>query len=423
MTDEPIDVVRTKRWRGMAAMALIAGGMGVVTDRPLMVLVSAVAIGFVAYPSLTGRPEVDLDVERTVSESAPAHGAEVEVNVTLRNRGGLLSDVRFVDGVPPTLSVSEGTPRHATSLRPGGSTSFSYTVVAKRGRHSFVPATVLARNLSGSLEVETTAYADTLIDCASDIGDTELRKQATQYTGRVLTDQGGSGVEFHGAREYQRGDSISRIDWKRRARTGEFVTLKFREEKSARVMLVIDARKEAYVAKGEDEPSAVAYDIYATEQLFMSLQTSRDSVGVAVLGREFTWVPPGKGDEHTARTRRMLTTHPSLTPAPPRRDDFDESQLDELQKRLTNDTQIILLSPLADDFIVDVARRIDAHGNSVSVISPDLTMEDTPGQRLARVERDARLSDLYQSEIPVVDWEVEKPLAKVLAHTTERWSG
>ncbi len=420
--DEYDNVVRTNRWRMVAVMALLAGGAGALADRPLMILMAAEGVGFIAYPNLTGAPKVDLEVEREVSDKGPGHGTEVDVDVTIKNTGGVLADVRYVDGVPPTLSVERGTPRHATTLRPGGSASFSYSVVAKRGRHSFVPSTVLARNLSGSVEVETTAYCDTVIDCASDFDDIELRKQASQYTGRVLTDQGGSGVEFHGTREYQSGDSISRIDWKRRARTGEFITLKFREERSAKVMLVLDARKEAYVSQGEDEPSAVAYDIYAAEQLFLSLEASRDSVGFAVIGREFTWLQPGAGDEHRARARRLLTTHPSLAPAPPSRDTFSEEQIDQLKKRLDSSTQIILLSPLADDYIVDTARRLDAHGNNVSVISPDLTLDDTPGRRLAKVEREARLSDLYQSEIPVVDWEVDKPLAKVLAHTTEKWT-
>ena len=413
---------RTRRWRGMTALALFAGGAGILTNRPLVLLTAAVWVGYAAYPRLTGEPSVELSVERTLSNTSPTHGDIVEVETTIRNEGGMLADVRFVDGVPPTLSVAEGTPKHATSLRPGGTATFSYKIVAKRGRHSFVPSTVVARNISGSVEVDTTAFGETVVECAADIDDVELRKQASQYTGRVLTDEGGSGVEFHGTREYQPGDSISRIDWKRRARSGELITLEFREERSAKVLLVIDARREAYVASADDEPSAVTYSVFAADQLFESLMASRDSVGLAVVGREDVWLPPSTGDEHRTRAREILTKHPSLVPSPPRRE-TDEEQFKRLRKRLDSSTQVILLSPLADERMVEKARRIDARGNAVSVVSPDVTADGSPGRKLAKVERDRRLSELRQSDIPVVDWDVEVPLAKVLAHTREQWSG
>ncbi|MDZ7689292.1 MAG: DUF58 domain-containing protein [Halobacteriales archaeon] len=419
---EEEDTYPTRRWRGTTALAMFAGGAGVVTDRPLLLLTAAVWIGYAAYPRLTGKPSVEVSVERKLSNTSPTHGDTVEVETTIRNKGGLLADLRFVDGVPPTLSVASGTPKHATSLRPGGSATFSYEIVAKRGRHSFVPATVVARNMSGSVEVDTTAFGETVIECAADIDDVELRKQASQYTGRVLTDEGGSGVEFHGTREYQPGDSISRIDWKRRARSGELITLEFREERSAKVLLVIDARKEAYVASDEDEPSAVTYSVFAADQLFKSLMASRDSVGLAVIGREDVWLPPATGDEHRTRAREILTKHPSLVPSPPRRS-TDEEQFRRLRKRLDSSTQVILLSPLADERMVQKARRIDAYGNAVSVVTPDVTAEGSPGRKLAKVERARRLSELRQADIPVVDWDVEVPLAKVLAHTREQWSG
>lgn len=413
---------RTRRWRGMTALALFAGGAGILTNRPLVLLTAAVWVGYAAYPRLTGEPSVELSVERTLSNTSPTHGDIVEVETKIRNEGGMLADVRFVDGVPPTLSVAEGTPKHATSLRPGGTATFSYKIVAKRGRHSFVPSTAVARNISGSVEVDTTAFGETVVECAADIDDVELRKQASQYTGRVLTDEGGSGVEFHGTREYQPGDSISRIDWKRRARSGELITLEFREERSAKVLLVIDARREAYVASADDEPSAVTYSVFAADQLFESLMASRDSVGLAVVGREDVWLPPSTGDEHRTRAREILTKHPSLVPSPPRRE-TDEEQFKRLRKRLDSSTQVILLSPLADERMVEKARRIDARGNAVSVVSPDVTADGSPGRKLAKVERDRRLSELRQSDIPVVDWDVEVPLAKVLAHTREQWSG
>jgi len=65
-------------------------------------------------------------------------------------------------------------------------------------------------------------------------GDLPLRGLTTKYHGRVPTDVGGAGVEFHATREYRRGDPVKRIDWNRRARTGELATLELREERAPR---------------------------------------------------------------------------------------------------------------------------------------------------------------------------------------------
>ncbi len=418
-----MEVIETNRWKSITALALLLAGIGVITDRALILLMASAVVGYIAYPRLTSKPEITLDLDRRISERSPEHGATVDVEVTLTNTGSLpLTDVRFVDGVPPTLSVVDGTPRHAAALRPGKSTSFSYTVGAKRGKHSFIPATVIARNISGSIEIKESLSEETVIDCASDLGDQELRRQATQYAGRVLTDTGGSGVEFHGTREYQTGDSLSRIDWKHRAKTGEFITLEFREERTASVVILIDARRQSYVAMGENEPHAVSYSVFASEQLFNSLLASRDSVGLAAIGRDTCWLTPGAGDEHIARARKILTQHQTLSPIPPFKDEYDPVQLNHIEKRLGKATQVLILTPLNDDYIVDAAHKMDEGGNSVSVISPDVTTENTTGRKIAKIERDERMSKLRQAEIPVVDWSVDTPLAKVLAHTKEKWT-
>ena len=105
-----------------------------------------------------------------------------------------------------------------------------------------------------------------------------------------------------------------------------------------------------------------------------------------------------------------------------RSDDLDR-QATLLRKQLGSDTQVVVLSPLADERIVETVRTLSAAGHTTTVISPDVTAEESLGQRLARQERTMRLRALRGADIPVVDWDPETPLGTVLLDEgRRRWS-
>lgn len=438
----------TNRWRGVVAVSLFAGAVGVFGKRPYVLLCAVVGVVYAVYPRVSPAPTVDLEIERTVDVATPAHGEPAEVTVTVRNVGdGVLPDLRIVDGVPPMLPVTDGSARHAAVLRPGASTTFSYEVTARYGTHRFEAATAIARDVSGMHEVETTVSTDTEIDCHAAVPEVPLRAQTRHRSGRIDTDDGGSGIEFQQTREYRTGDPMNRVDWNRYARMGDLTTVEFREERAASVVLCLDARAAAYRAPGDERPHAVSYDVAAAQEMLSALLDSRDSVGLAAFGRELVWLSPGVGADHGTRARRLLATHPTLSMRPPEPADASErrriadggertasehgsdggdsglaNQTTELRKRLGADTQVILLSPLPDDDIVEAALSLEARGNAVTVVSPDVTTADTVGGRLARVERENRVHSLHQSGVPVIDWDPERPLGTVLLRAAEGWS-
>lgn len=415
-----MSVHRTHRWRGVIAVALVAGAVGIVADRPEILLLSVVGVAFAAYPRMTPTPAPSLALDRRLSDPSPTPGDRVHVTVTVENRGSWpLLDARFVDGVPPALSVVEGTPRRGLTLRPGGSTTFSYAIETESGVHGFEAATVVARDVSGDREVETTVAADTSVECTAQSASNVHRDLTLDQVGRVLSSQGGSGVEFHRTREYQRGDSLARVDWKRYANTGDLSTVEFREEHATSVVLLVDTREAAYRARS-DQPHAVVHGLAAARLLLDTLLERRNRVGIAAFGRRFTWLAPDIGREHRLRAERMLSTDDAFLMSPP----TDESPLDEqiasLRTRLPVNAQILLLSPLIDADIAAAARRLEAHGHPVTVISPDVTTAETVGERLVGVERQNRLSALRRSGVPVVDWDPENPLSAALADAHER---
>jgi len=430
-----VTVRATGRWRGIAAIALFFVAVGVLTDRPATLLVGVVGAGLAVYPKLSRPPTVDLELERQLANSQPESGEPVTVTTKVTNTGDrTLADCRVVDGVPAMLSVASGSPRHAAVLRPGETTEFSYAVATEPGRHQFDPATVVARDITGAHEVETTVAAGTEIQVGDAVPELPVREQPDGHAGRLVTDEGGSGIEFHSVREYRPGDPMGRIDSKRWARTGELTTVEFREERPTSVCLLVDARAPAYRAEADGRPNAVAHCLAGLEQLVSALTETRDAVGLAAFGRELCFRAPGVGADHETALWRLLATHPAFDATPPGRvragggaEETDDGDLDRqatlLRKQLGSDTQVVVLSPLADEHIVETIRTLAAAGHTTTVISPDVTTDGSLGRRLARRERRLRLRTLRGADVPVVDWDPATPLGTVLLDEgRRRWS-
>jgi len=416
----------TNHWVGVAAVTTLCGGAGIVFRSPALLLAAVVGVAFAAYAKVAEPTPVELAVRRTLSDDDPDLGDEVEVTVHVKNTGaGTLPDCRLVDGVPDSLEVVDGVARAATFLRPGGSTSFTYTVAAKRGTHDFRSISVYARGFSGAVETAVDLQTTTELVATPSLEptvDVPLRQQTSRYAGRVDTDTGGEGLEFYQTREYRPGDSLSRIDWNRHARTGELATLEFREEKAATVVCLVDLREQAYVRGADDSFHAADHGVDAAGQVFAKLLETGDRVGIGALSADDVWLAPGLGNEHRIRAEELFATHPALSPERPEGYFSLGLGVRNLRKRLPTDAQLIVFSPLADDQAARAARLLHAHGHAVTVVSPDPTDGETLGHRVARVERIARITDLRESGVRVVDWDVDDSLASTLTRAGRRWS-
>lgn len=130
-------------------------------------------------------------------------------------------------------------------------------------------------------------------------------------------------------------------------------------------------------------------------------------------GAELCWVAPGAGPDHRTALGEALASHPQFSTVPPRAETVWWQQLQVLFSRLDGETQVMLCSPLTDVNAVGIARRIDARGHPVTVLSPDPTAADTPGRQLARVARRVAQFDLRRSGIEVIDWPASESLDAV----------
>ena len=418
----------TGHWYGVSVVALVSIGVGALVEQSAVLLAGVVGVGFAAYTRSATPPNIDLSIDRTLDDERPAPGEEVEVTLTVANEGDRsCPDLRLVDGVPDTLAVAEGSPRLGTALRSGEEATLTYTVTTRRGVHAFDSTLVIARDLTGSIERESVVETGTELRCLPRLRATAapvpLRESATRYAGQVTTSTGGEGVEFHATREHRPGDPMNRIDWRRRARTGEFATLEFREERAATVLVVIDTRESAYIAPGPETPHAVDRAVDATGRVFAALLDEGNRAGIAAFGPDPCWLAPDTGVDHRTRVRESLATDPAFASIPQRGAFRSRQWLRTLRRRLRTGTQVVFLSPLCDEYAATVARRLDAYGYPTTVISPDPTTDRTAEQRLTRLGRALRITDLRRAGVRVVDWPWDDSLDAALARFAERRPG
>jgi len=416
ITDLTERQVATNRFRIVAGLVLAAVGLGVLLWQPTLVLAGAVGTSLLAHRYAGGVPEPKLQIERTVEADDPDHGDAIPVTVTVENVGDeTVYDLRLFDGVPPALSVAEGSPRQYTGLQPGASTTISYDLLVESGRHDFDPVGVVARSASGAVErtITVDADGDTTVTCqprpTPDIG-TPIRSQTRRDIGSVVTTTGGAGIEFHSVREYRSGDPLRRIDWHRLARDGELATLQFAVERSTTVVLVIDTRREAFVSHDRDGPTAVDRSIDAAASTVYELAAGNDKVGLATIGPHNCWIPPRSGRDQWPITADALASQAAFDYPDPDDRFLSLSTLHWLRTRLPANAQVVFFSPMTDDMALRLARRLQACGYPPAVVSPQATDTATPGRLVAHLERRLRLSRLRSAGLTTVDWRSDEPI-------------
>lgn len=422
---------RIDRWGWGLGVALFLVAAGLAVQASSLLVAAMVPLAFVAYGAVTGLPSPELRVEREVAWSATAPGEPVEVTLHLANEGEeTLADVRVVDRVPHDLPVIRGSPRAAVDLDPGEAVTVEYAVGARRGVHEFAGVRLRVRNTPGSALADGTSRADgdRAVECELPVEEVPLAHDTVLHPGAVSADEHGEGIEFYSVREYRRGDDPSDLDWRRYARTGELTTVRYREERAATVVLVVDTRDDTYVSATDSMPSGARLSAFAAERAFEALAHSHHEVGLATLrAGHLDWVDPGADAATLAAARETIADvydrEPLLTVTSlADRSGTASTVLANLQRRLPGRAQVVFFTPAIDRFPEHVVRGLIARGRAVTVVTPTIVTEDVPAQHLAGAERATRLAGLRAAGARVVEWDREEPLPIVLDRVTA-WGG
>ncbi|WP_309221788.1 DUF58 domain-containing protein [Halorussus sp. MSC15.2] len=470
---------RVTRFRGALAGTLLLTTLGLLYARPRLFAAAVVPLAYVAFgalSSLSGATEPR--IERTFDPESPPPGAEVEVTLHVENAGdSALADVRVVDGVPDELAVVSGSPRAAVALRPGEAATLSYSVVAKRGNHEFGDPAVRVRTASATDRATTEIPVDgeTTLSCSRSVSDPEFGRASPRRVGTHTTDSGGEGLEFHSVREYRPGDPMSRVDWRRLAKSGDLTTVQFREERASRTVVVVDARPVARTTPSAGYPNGAALCNYAGERLYDALTAANVATSVTAVGLDDGDLPGGlpaddlpwaASDEHGASARLVFEAagraadrdapgdvptdgtgsggetgtgeRSSLGTRSPETATADgggpeDATIRRLLARLPADAQVVLVSPVLDDWPESLARSLAARGHELAVLSPDVTGGGSPdgesldgasdvgssGRAVAGTRRAIRLWDLRMAGATTIDWDVDDPLGIALERSLQ----
>lgn len=444
---------RTRRWDVALVGTLALTGVGLLYADPALLTAAIIPLVYVLYESVSRVPaDVDITVERSFDRLAAPPGEGVEVTLTVRNDGdAVLPDVRIVDGVPEEIVVSAGSPRLCAPLSPGDTVTTTYTVVAKRGEFRFDDPAARIRSLAGAeqLTLQVRVAGDTTLSGVNSVRDAPLKDVTLPRAGTLPTDSGGSGLEFYATRRYRHGDPMRRIDWHHVAKTGEFITIQYREEQAIRTVLILDARRVGRVTAQPGYPTGAELAGYAGERLYDALTNANVVTGVTAVGLEaldglvgpdgLPWIDPDQSGggavgpevlfdslQQVAQQNavKLSTQPPSVTDttggarmATPQADGGrsgptrrEPSAINRILARLDPNAQVVVCSPLLDDWPVELAQALAVRDYPLVVVSPDVTGGEGIGQRVAGVHRRLRLDAVERAGAEVVSWDAEQPI-------------
>jgi len=421
---------RVRRYGGLAAAAVLLVAVGVGTGTPTLLLAGIVPLSFVVHGALSTLEPLDgaVAVEREIRPETPLPGQPVAVTLTVTNVGeSTVPDLRVADGVPEELGVRDGDARVGAPLRRGESVTAEYTLTATRGRYAFEAVRLRASSVSGTVVDEASREADGAdgFECRIDPEDVSLRRRTSAFSGALATDTGGTGVEFHATRDYRTGDPVARINWRRYAKTGELSTVEYREQRAARVAVLIDGREPNHVAADAALPTGATLCAYAATLAIRVLRGEGHHVGVGALGiadpltdRRPAWVPPDADGfaAHAAAVCNAAATGRNdgvTTTAVP---DGGRDELRRLLGRLPPTAQVIICTPALDDAVPSMVESIRTRGHETTVLSPSVTPESVGG-RVLGLERGVRLDRMRGFGAAVVDWDREEQVPLALART------
>lgn len=160
--------------------------------------------------------------------------------------------------------------------------------------------------------------------------------------GQLRTRQRGEGTEFHQLREYRRGDSLRRIDWKATSRLGKPISREFRVEQDQQVVFLLDCGRRMLSTEGGK--SHFEHALEAMLRLAWTAGRQNDAVAVQAFGGSEVWLPPRKG---MAGFEALLSGVHDLQPSQAAPDFLTASRT--LVRRLRRRSLVVILTNLRDE--------------------------------------------------------------------------
>jgi len=246
-------------------------------------------------------------------------------------------------------------------------------------------------------------------------GLTPIPVRLPQRLGEHASTQRGEGVEVTGVRPSVHGERQRRINWPATTRRGSLQLHQFAAERAADTVVLLDVTTD--VRDPATGTSSLDETFRAAAGLVRAYLRTHDRIGVVSVGGTTRWLQPGSGQgyfyrlvESVLEVRKDLAHRGTgLSRLPP--------------PALPEGALVYVITPLADQRILDVLHQIHARTNPVVVVSvptgdPAVERGDRAGRtalRLWRANRDAIRFALTERGIAVVAHEPGRTLDLALA--------
>lgn len=404
--------------------------LGFALRNPAFVLAAIPALTLMALGDFFFPRRASFFLERRTDRLRALVGEEIVITSVLRYEGDQPAVCRVTDRIPPALTLLSGEPERIEVLNPGDSLELRYRLTGKRGSYQLNRMTI---DLSGGVGVRRarTVLEDaatlTFVPQGSSLRGMQVSPRKTlSYAGTNPSRKGGEGTFFFDIREYQTGDELRSVNWKRTARYPDTLFInEFEQERVAEIGIILDVRSVAY----ERDPSLLEDAVTAATALAENFLAQNNRVGVLIYGQTLHFVFPGFGKVQLEKIRAELATV-SLGYHQVFRD------VDKIPTRLfPAHSQLFFVSPLLREdlaFLISLKRR----GYRLAVISPEgdtvpdrkpgiiapwrrrkqhLSASDLDlGYRFLEAERALSLRALERSGVFALRWKIEKGIEETL---------
>jgi uncharacterized protein (DUF58 family) len=388
---------------------------GIVTVRGELLALALPLVTYLLVGYLQAPEKIQLEATRHLSVERTSPNSNVDVTVTVTNRGSGLEEVLLEDLVPAGLTVRSGFSRHRLRLAKGGSYTFAYTVSGPRGGYVFegLEARVNDDLAVSNSQVRVAAKGRLFVlPPVTRVRNVSIRPRRTRvYAGTIPARAGGTGTEFFGVREYQPGDPPHSINWRASSRyTDTMYANEYQQERVADVGIVLDGRlRTNEFARGH---SLFEYSVQAAASIADALLSQGNRVGLLLYASYLGWTFPGYGKIQRERILHALAN--AKTGESQVFSDFEHIPT----KLFPPESQIIFVSPLTEEDLKPLI-HFRAQGYDVLVISPNPVKFELSylsasanvelAGRVVHMERLLLLQRLQRANIHVLDWDVKEP--------------
>lgn len=394
--------------------------VGLIAANNTLIVLAFPLISYLVVAILFAPGEQNMRVQRSLSTDRISEGVDVTISLQVNNGNARIDELHLSELTSNDFQNLDGDVSKVARLNPGEALTYQYNFQGWRGKYEFEGLRARLTDPFGLFKVEEQLLAPgnvLVFPRVVPLKEISIQPPHTKgFSGPIPSRKSGTGMDFFGVRQYQLGDSLRRINWRKSER--HFVNLytnEYEQERIADVSILLDARPHCDISfQGR---SLFEYSVHAAASLSKMFLSQGHCLSLLVYSAVIRQVFPGYGKmQHERILETLASADTGLN--------FARKHLSYLPTRLLPPRgQLVYISPLANSDLEPII-YFRNQGYAVLVISPDplyfeQQMESDPSQpdfqlarRFAKIERNLLISNLRQTGIQVENWTVNQPFSE-----------